>query len=525
MLAGARPHRTRREHWRALAGEATAVLALFLVAAQGRPAPLVVAAGYALAGLLAWAGIRTRNAAWEWGAAAASLAGILGGARLVPASFAPEAAALGLMLWGVTWGLRLSPARPWGPVLGAWMLLGLEAWLGAGNGTAVAHYRGLHLGLWTGAAVLQAWLAGRLASRTEAQSRQRARHLATLHEITRAMARPMQLEPLFETIHREVSRVMSADAFIIALYEAEHQLLHAAFIYDKGMRYPAQRYPADEGPTAEVVRTGKPLFLNRGPEEMARPVPGKRIIGAPEEPLSVIIVPMTLEGKVLGTISAQSYRPRAYTTEDFELLATIAGQAAVYVQNARLYERTAELALTDPMTGLGNARMLQQTLEQELARCRRSGRPLSLIMFDSDDLKQVNDRYGHLVGDRFLNLLADIIRTRVRAGDVVTRYAGDEFVVILPEARMDEATRVAERIVSAVASTPLVTESGEKVYTTISAGVASYPECAETGTDLMWSVDRALYASKQAGKGRITCSKPRGAPPPVKTSDQPPPSA
>ena len=339
---------------------------------------------------------------------------------------------------------------------------------------------------------------------TYAQNRRRARHLAILHEISRAMARPLQLEPLFETIFQEVARVMPVEAFIITLYDQEKQSLHAAFIVDKGQRYPPVTVPADQGPTAEVVRTGRPLFLNRRPEEMSRPVPGSRLVGAPEEPASVIIVPMTLENRVVGTISAQSYRPSAYTPEDFELLGIIAGQAAIYVQNARLYEQTVQLALTDSMTGLGNARMLRRELARELARARRSGAPLSVIMLDSDHLKQVNDRHGHLVGDRYLALLADLIRAHVRAGDIVTRYAGDEFVVVLPETPPEEAQRVAERIVQAVARTPL-TVGQEKVFTSVSAGVASWPGCGDDEEQLLWAADRALYAAKRSGKGRISC--------------------
>lgn len=448
--------------------EGTLVLLLTIVAVGARPPVLVAGAGYVVAMSLlpvaTWAGL----GALRWAAGIACLGGVLAAMALAGGATASFVRAGGpLLAWGVAWGMRLQ---------------------------------------------------GALEARAHQRSERRARHLATLHEITRAMARPLQLDPLFETIHREVARVMPADAFIIALYDADAHTLDAAFIFDKGRRYPPERRAADTGPTAEVVRTGRPVFLNRSPEEMQQRVVWGHLVGAPEEPASVIVVPMPLEGRVVGTISAQSYRPRAYTPDDVELLSTIAGQAAVCIQNARLYEQTVELALTDPLTGLGNARFLQQSLSRELARARRAGRPLGLLMLDSDHLKAVNDRYGHPTGDRFLTMLADVMRAHVRAGDLVARYAGDEFVAVLPEAGIADTTAVAQRIVDAVAQSPLVLETGERVYTTVSAGVAAYPDAGSAEEDLMRSVDRALYAAKQSGKGRVCCASltaPGPTPPPV----------
>jgi len=166
--------------------------------------------------------------------------------------------------------------------------------------------------------------------------------------------------------------------------------------------------------------------------------------------------------------------------------------AAVVAERSRGEERLRELATTDPLTGLVNYRGLLAILEAEIKRSMRTERTFALLFFDLDDLKSINDRRGHLVGNRALCRLADAIRATCRAIDTLARFGGDEFVVILPETEEAEALGVAQRARARLAA------DSERPALTMSVGVAVFPRDGETAEDLLGSADRALYGMKKA---------------------------
>lgn len=169
--------------------------------------------------------------------------------------------------------------------------------------------------------------------------------------------------------------------------------------------------------------------------------------------------------------------------------------------------RLASLATTDPLTGLPNHRSLFQHLEKELDRARRHGRPLSLIFFDGDRFKRVNDTYGHAVGDAVLCELGERVSSILRGGDTPGRYGGEEFLVLLPETDSDEACQIAERVRAAVAAHPLaLTHVDRGINMTISLGVATYPLDGNTTGELVQKADQAMYWAKRLGRNQVrTC--------------------
>lgn len=168
--------------------------------------------------------------------------------------------------------------------------------------------------------------------------------------------------------------------------------------------------------------------------------------------------------------------------------------AAVF-DNARLFDQVRRLAASDPLTGLANYRRLIAVLESELGRSRRTGRPFSVLLFDMDDLKKVNDQHGHLVGSRALCRLANVLRTGCRTIDMAARYGGDEFALVLPEAGAEIAQRVIQRI------SDRLTMDGELPRVSASAGAAVYPADGDTVEKLLGAADRALYRMKGPGSG------------------------
>ena len=166
------------------------------------------------------------------------------------------------------------------------------------------------------------------------------------------------------------------------------------------------------------------------------------------------------------------------------------------LDNVHLFENVRRLAVSDPLTGLANYRRLVDTLEGEIERSRRTGRPFSLLLFDLDRLKKLNDSYGHLMGSRALCRVAKVLLVDSRSIDTAARYGGDEFALILPETGMHAAQEVARRVCDRVA------RDGELPPISVSVGVAVYPQGGETLETLVGAADQALYNSK----GRATLS-------------------
>ncbi|MHC4344990.1 MAG: GGDEF domain-containing protein, partial [Planctomycetota bacterium] len=171
------------------------------------------------------------------------------------------------------------------------------------------------------------------------------------------------------------------------------------------------------------------------------------------------------------------------------------------IGNIKLFEKMQRQATTDGLTGLVNHKRIYEVLEKELWRCRRYGGPLSLIMVDVDNLKMINDTYGHRAGDKVIKKIANKIRECIRQIDTAGRYGGDEFAVILPSTALADAVVVAERMVSAVANSP-VTWSDGHIALSISVGLGEY-DGQTSPEDITSRSDEALYSAKQAGKNTV----------------------
>lgn len=175
-------------------------------------------------------------------------------------------------------------------------------------------------------------------------------------------------------------------------------------------------------------------------------------------------------------------------------------------ENARLMAEIQRLAVTDSLTGLYNRHKLNEVLETEVERARRYGRPLSLLMIDLDDLKRINDTHGHLAGDEVLKSLARIIRSRLRRVDIATRFGGDEFVIILPEADLNEARTVADRICQDGRN---LRYQDQRV--SFSIGVVEYQPDINTPEEFLHAADQALYKAKRRGGGCVAGASARQA--------------
>ena len=177
------------------------------------------------------------------------------------------------------------------------------------------------------------------------------------------------------------------------------------------------------------------------------------------------------------------------------------------LERSRLINTLNELAIRDELTGLYNRREMNRILWEDINRHRRNGRPISIIMLDIDHFKDVNDAYGHLVGDKVLQWIARILQEAVRSIDRVVRYGGEEFAVVLPETPVTEALQVAERLRQIIVANPFLLRQDEgswppQIPITVSIGVAQLPGDADSGDTLIAAADRALYIAKHQGRNR-----------------------
>jgi diguanylate cyclase (GGDEF)-like protein len=212
-----------------------------------------------------------------------------------------------------------------------------------------------------------------------------------------------------------------------------------------------------------------------------------------------IYAPLTIEDQVIGLLLVWGENLLESETPAVSIFAS---QVAIAIQNTRLYAEVQKLALTDDLTGLSNRRELHELGQRQVEIAQRFGRPLSVLMLDIDHFKSVNDRYGHAVGDQALRVISTQLRSLVRDIDIVSRYGGEEFVIVLLENPLDLANQIGERIRQGIADTRIpYNHSGLQV--TISVGIASLSAQTQTLDDLIELADQALYIAKQNGRNCV----------------------
>jgi diguanylate cyclase (GGDEF)-like protein len=218
---------------------------------------------------------------------------------------------------------------------------------------------------------------------------------------------------------------------------------------------------------------------------------------------SAATAPIIVNGVLIGLINLDSATPGFFKPEHLERLQIFADYAAVAIEKARLFEKTQQLAITDELTGLFNRRQVLSLASNEYERSKRYNRPLSAIMIDIDQFKRINDTFGHPVGDRVLRALAACCRANLRSVDLIGRYGGEEFLVLMPETDHERALEAAERIRKQVESMRLPTHRGQ-VQATISLGVSTLPIGNDLALEqLIINADDALYSAKAAGRNRV----------------------
>ena len=220
---------------------------------------------------------------------------------------------------------------------------------------------------------------------------------------------------------------------------------------------------------------------------------------------SVTVTPLLQQERVRGTLGVYTPDASRDPESDLHLLSMLAAQAVNSLVMLERLVASEEQALTDSLTGLYNYRFFQESLQRELSRASRSRAPLSLIVLDLDNFKLINDTHTHVVGDRVLRHLADLIQRHSRKANVVVRYGGDEFCIIVPEGDLDTARAVAERVLAEIRNTPYADEPHgiPPLALTVSAGVTAYRPEEDNAFSFFKRADENLLAAKRNGKDRV----------------------
>jgi diguanylate cyclase (GGDEF)-like protein len=243
--------------------------------------------------------------------------------------------------------------------------------------------------------------------------------------------------------------------------------------------------------------SGVPLLI----DDAARGGPGP-VTQIQPECRSVVCVPLRTVERVIGMLYVGQRGPDRITERQVRLLETIASRIVFPIERLLVQEKLEREASLDPLTGLLNQRRLEQSLAAEVARSERYRHPLSIIMLDLDQLARYNHRHGHTRGNQLLIAAALFVKGNVRAVDTVARYGGDEFCIICPETNREEAFVLAERLCRQFMAAPFLGPA-DCPEVTVSGGVASYPDDAQTAPDLLAAADAAVAAVKRLGGGAV----------------------
>lgn len=320
--------------------------------------------------------------------------------------------------------------------------------------------------------------------------------LRTFHEIGTALTSTLKLKEVLNVIAEKMAVLVTCEAWSLLLFDERTQELQFEIaVGAHGDKLKDVRLKLGQGIAGWVAEKGEPLIVPDARRDPRFYAEVDRFTGM--ETRSILCLPLRCKGEVLGVIELLNrVGEQGFTPSDVQLVSTLTDYAAIAIENARLFARAEDLAITDDVTQIHNMRYFSAILDRELNRAIRRGTSLSVVFADLDYFKSVNDVHGHQYGSLLLRQVAQLMKRSIRAVDLVARYGGDEFVVVLPDTDLPTAFRLAERLRVTLAGQTFLTDAGLQVKITGSFGVASFPGQARTKEELIRLADQAMYRAK-----------------------------
>lgn len=244
----------------------------------------------------------------------------------------------------------------------------------------------------------------------------------------------------------------------------------------------------------------KPRLQKFSPHQHAYLFPNQEELG------SVALLPLVRQNMLIGSLNLGSRNENRFQSQIGTIfLEHLAAVVSACIENTRLQEHIKLVGLRDPLTGINNRRFFDQRLKEEAGRARRYDRPLSCLFLDIDHFKRINDQYGHQAGDNVLKQVSSMLNDRLRQTDILARFGGEEFVILLPDTEQDDASLIAEQVRSRIAHAKFIIPSGKTLSVTLSIGLAVlHPNNhINDAKQLLSAADQAVYAAKLSGRNRV----------------------
>ena len=317
------------------------------------------------------------------------------------------------------------------------------------------------------------------------------REIQALYEVSKALGKSLKLSDTLSLLAEKIQKLVPYTSCSIYLLEEQEGKLvsyHASGMYADLLR--EVELAVGDGITGWVT-AHKQYLMNVSP---APDFMDSEVLSTAYR--SCLVMPLYLNESIVGIISLYSDQPEDYSQDHLRFMETIADHAANAIRNSIIYEETQEDAYTDELTGLPNLRYFNGFIERELKRSGRAGQPLTMLMMDLEQFKEVNDKFGHKTGNRILIEIAHFLRDQLRDSDTCVRYAGDEFIAVLPRVGREQSKKAIRRIQEALDANQMMVDEHNSVQVGISIGAASFPEDGRQADLLLVVADQAMYKDK-----------------------------
>src|SRR3984885_6475010 len=329
-------------------------------------------------------------------------------------------------------------------------------------------------------------------ARLFSEEQRRARHLAFLNNISKMAISSEDAEQMMADIVREIQKNFHYDHIGIGIMDYATKDIESKAEAGTTRQPLGRRIPVGVGVLGKVARTGvSALVQNAGPGQLAGVAPESR---------AVLCLPIMYGESLLGVLNVESRSENAFAPQDVLILNTLADLLATALHNSFVFQKLQQQSITDGLTGIKTRRFFWEALSSEWKRASRSGRPFSVVLVDLDKFKEVNDSLGHLEGDLVLARVGRLLEQKCRQSNVVARYGGDEFIILMPETGVEQAQVLAERLRLWLSTDPMLQEHS----ITGSFGVASFPVHGFTAEEIIRVADAGMYVSKRAGGDRVS---------------------